>query len=59
MTEAVRELVIIGSGPAGLATAIAAHQGGLDYEVLEKGALVNSIYHFPRHMIFFTTADLL
>jgi len=59
VTEAVRELVIIGSGPAGLATAIAAHQGGLDYEVLEKGALVNSIYHFPRHMIFFTTADLL
>jgi thioredoxin reductase (NADPH) len=59
VTEAVRELLIIGSGPAGLATAIAAHQAGIDYEVLEKGALVNSIYHFPRHMIFFTTADLL
>ena len=59
MTEAVRELLIIGSGPAGLATAIAAHQAGIDYEVLEKGALVNSIYHFPRHMVFFTTADLL
>jgi len=59
VTEAVRELLIIGSGPAGLATAIAAHQAGIDYEVLEKGALVNSIYHFPRHMVFFTTADLL
>jgi thioredoxin reductase (NADPH) len=59
VTEAVHELLIIGSGPAGLATAIAAHQAGIDYEVLEKGALVNSIYHFPRHMVFFTTADLL
>jgi len=59
VTEAVRELLIFGAGPAGLATAIAAHQAGLDYEVLEKGALVNSIHHFPRHMIFFTTADLL
>jgi thioredoxin reductase (NADPH) len=59
VTEAVRELLIIGSGPAGLATAIAAHQAGIDYEVLEKGVLVNSIYHFPRHMVFFTTADLL
>ena len=59
MSEAVRELLIVGSGPAGLATAIAAQEAGLDYEVLEKGALVNSIYHFPRHMIFFTTADLL
>jgi len=59
VTEGARELLIIGSGPAGLATAIAAHQAGIDYEVLEKGALVNSIYHFPRHMVFFTTADLL
>ena len=59
MSEVVRELLIVGSGPAGLATAIAAQEAGLDYAVLEKGALVNSIYHFPRHMIFFTTADLL
>jgi thioredoxin reductase (NADPH) len=54
-----RALLIVGAGPAGLATAIAAHQGGLDYEVLEKGVLVNSIFHFPRHMVFFTTAELL
>jgi len=59
VTEGARELLIIGSGPAGLATAIAAHQAGIDYAVLEKGALANSIYHFPRHMVFFTTADLL
>jgi thioredoxin reductase (NADPH) len=53
------DLVVIGAGPSGLAAAIAAQQAGLSYEVLEKGVLVNSIYHFPRHMVFFTTADLL
>ena len=55
----VLDLIVVGAGPSGLATAIAAHQKGLAYEVLEKGALVNSIFHFPRHMTFFTTADLL
>jgi bacillithiol disulfide reductase len=55
----ILELVIVGAGPSGLATAIAAHEAGLAYEVVEKGVLVNSIFHFPRHMTFFTTADLL
>jgi thioredoxin reductase (NADPH) len=54
-----RELLIVGAGPAGLATAIAASQAGLDYELVEKGALVNSIFYFPRQMVFFTTAELL
>ena len=58
MAEKV-DVVIIGAGPSGLATAIAAHEAGLAYEVVEKGVLVNSIYNFPRHMTFFTTADLL
>jgi len=53
------DVAIIGSGPAGLAVAIAASQAHLEYEVLEKGILVNSIFHFPRNMIFFTTAELL
>ena len=55
----VLDLVIVGAGPSGLATAVAAHQAGLRYDVVEKGVLVNSIYNFPRHMTFFTTADLL
>ncbi len=55
----VLDIVIVGAGPAGLATAIAAHEAGLAYEVVEKGVLVNSIFNFPRHMTFFTTADLL
>jgi thioredoxin reductase (NADPH) len=53
------DVLVVGAGPSGLATAIAAHQAGLTYEVVEKGVLVNSIYNFPRHMTFFTTADLL
>lgn len=53
------DIAVIGAGPSGLAVAIAAGQAGLSCEILEKGVLVNSIYHFPRHMVFFTTADLL
>jgi thioredoxin reductase (NADPH) len=53
------DLIIVGAGPAGLATAIAAHKAGLDYSVLEKGTLVESIFRFPRHMTFFTTPELL
>lgn len=55
----VRDLIIVGAGPAGLAAAIAAREAGLDYQVLEKGALVNSILHFPPHMVFFTTPELI
>ena len=53
------DLVVVGGGPAGLAVAIAAHQAGLRYAVVEKGVLVNSIFFFPRQMVFFTTPDLL
>ena len=55
----MKDLLIVGAGPSGLATAIAAEQAGLDYEVLEKGVLVNSIFRFPRAMTFFTTPELL
>jgi thioredoxin reductase (NADPH) len=55
----VLDLAVIGAGPAGLAVAIAAQQAGLGCEVLEKGLLVNSIFNFPRNMVFFTTSDLL
>jgi len=57
--DELRDLIVVGAGPAGLAVAIAAHQAGLDYEVVEKGLLVNAIFHFPRAMTFFTTPDLL
>src|SRR5437762_9485793 len=56
---AVRDLIIVGAGPSGLSAAIAAKQRGLDYQVLEQGVLVNSIFHFPPQMVFFTTPELL
>ncbi len=55
----VRDVLIVGAGPSGLATAIAARQRNLDYVVVEKGVLVNSIFNFPTHMVFFTTPELL
>src|SRR5580704_4413594 len=55
----VRDVIIIGAGPSGLSAAIAARQRGLEYQVLEQGVLVNSIFHFPPQMVFFTTAELL
>src|SRR6187401_1288667 len=55
----VRDVLIIGAGPSGLATAIAAKQRNLDYVIVEKGILVNSIFNFPAHMVFFTTPELL
>lgn len=55
----VHDLLIIGAGPAGLATAIAAKEQHLEYLVLEKGVLVNSIFRFPVNMVFFTTPELI
>jgi thioredoxin reductase (NADPH) len=49
----------VGAGPSGLSAAIAAKQRGLEYQVLEQGVLVNSIYDFPPQMVFFTTPELL
>ena len=56
---AVRDVLIVGAGPSGLATAIAAKHFGLDYVVLEQGALVDAIVRFPINMVFFTTPELL
>jgi thioredoxin reductase (NADPH) len=52
-------LIIIGAGPTGLATAIAARRLDIPALVLEKGCLVNSISRYPTNMVFFTTAELL
>ena len=53
----MKDVIIIGAGPIGLACGIEAQQKGLDYLILEKGVLVNSIYHYPRNMTFFSTSE--
>ena len=53
------DLIIIGAGPIGLTCAIEAKKAGLKYLVIEKGVLVNSLYHFPTNMTFFSTSNLL
>lgn len=53
------DTIIIGAGPTGLSCAISASRAGLDYFILEKGVLVNSIFHFPSNMTFFSTSKLL
>lgn len=53
------ELLIIGGGPVGIATALEAKKKGLNYLIIEKGTIVNSIFHFPTYMRFFSTSEKL
>lgn len=55
----VYDLIIIGGGPIGLACGIEAQKAGLEYLILEKGALCNSIYNYPVNMTFFSTSERL
>lgn len=53
------DIIIIGAGPIGLSCALEAKQKGLTYLVIEKGALVNSLYNYPVNMTFFSTSEKL
>ncbi len=53
------DLIVIGGGPIGLACGIEAKKAGLSYIIIEKGCLVNSLYHYPLNMTFFSTSDKL
>ena len=55
----VIDVIIVGGGPSGLASAIHAKQHNLTHQVIEQGVLVNSIFRFPPQMVFFTTPELL
>ena len=52
-------LIIIGGGPIGIACALEAKKHGINYLILEKGTLVNSIYNYPVNMTFFSTSERL
>ncbi|PYY08300.1 MAG: YpdA family putative bacillithiol disulfide reductase [Acidobacteria bacterium] len=53
------DVLVIGAGPTGLACAIEAQKIGLRVIVVDKGCLVNSLFHYPANMTFFTTPELL
>jgi len=53
------DIICIGAGPTGLATAIEAKRAGMRPLVIDKACLCNSIYHYPVNMVFFTTPELL
>ncbi|RKR05313.1 thioredoxin reductase (NADPH) [Flavobacterium sp. 90] len=53
------DLIIVGGGPIGLACAIEAQKKNLSYLIIEKGAIVNSIFNYPLYMTFFSTAERL
>jgi thioredoxin reductase (NADPH) len=53
------DVIIIGAGPIGLACGIESKKAGLNYLIVEKGCLVNSLYHYPMNMTFFSTSERL
>ncbi|MCP2037146.1 YpdA family putative bacillithiol disulfide reductase [Chryseobacterium sp. HSC-36S06] len=55
----ILDILIIGAGPIGLNCALEAEKNGLNYVIIEKGTIVNSLYHYPLYMRFFSTAEKL
>ena len=53
------DAVVVGAGPTGLACGIELKQRGVITVLIDKGCVVNSIYNYPTHMVFFTTPELL
>jgi thioredoxin reductase (NADPH) len=59
MSETLHDVLVIGAGPTGLACAIDAQNLGCKVVLVDKGCLTNSLFHYPAHMTFFTTPELL
>lgn len=53
------DLLVVGAGPTGLACAIEAQKAGFKAVLVDKGCVCNSLFHYPSHMTFFTTSELL
>ena len=59
MGEEVFDAIVVGAGPTGLACGIELKKRGQSALIIDKGCLCNSLYHYPTHMVFFTTPELL
>jgi len=57
--DPVYDLLVVGAGPTGLACAIEAQKAGFRAALVDKGCVCNSLFHYPAHMTFFTTSELL
>jgi thioredoxin reductase (NADPH) len=55
----IEDSIIVGGGPCGLAAAIALQEIGKTPLIIEKGNVVNAIYHYPTHQTFFSTSEKL
>src|SRR5579859_607696 len=57
--ETLFDVLVIGAGPTGLSCAIETQKAGLQVVLVDKGCVCNSLFHYPSHMTFFTTSELL
>src|SRR5271165_5054692 len=57
--DSAADVLIVGAGPTGMACAIETQKAGFKALIVDKGCLVNSVYHYPTNMVFFTTPELL
>jgi thioredoxin reductase (NADPH) len=55
----MEECIIVGGGPCGLSAAISLKEKGIDPLIIEKGNIVNAIYHYPTHQTFFSSSEKL
>ena len=55
----MKDVIIIGGGPIGIACALECKKNNLDYLIIEKGALTNSLFNYPKNMTFFSTSEKL
>jgi len=58
-SDVLFDVLVIGAGPTGLACAIEAQKAGFSAVLVDKGCVCNSLFHYPSHMTFFTTPELL
>lgn len=59
MNDIIYDVIVIGAGPNGINAGIELSKSNLEFCILEKGVLVNSIFHFPVNMTFFSTSEKL
>ncbi|WP_103864263.1 YpdA family putative bacillithiol disulfide reductase [Aquimarina sp. I32.4] len=53
------DLIIVGGGPIGIACGLEAKKKGVNYCIIEKGTITNSLYNYPLNMQFFSSSEKL